>query len=167
MPLHIHHRQDRYQKKGHLMEYHKEFIKDFAERTKANLEFIEGRAKRGDTVFEVTQLINSTLGLLVFPKEQYMRKIPDTSLAELEEQGWPRIKVVEGKLPEDNLQQLMRYLRNGIAHCNIEFYSNDHRQVDGLYIWNNGATTWKAKLSIDDLRNITKCFIKMINEDYR
>ena len=53
-------------------------IRDFAVRTRANLTRIndlatveKGTDPESRTVFEVTQLINSMLGLLVFPKEAY------------------------------------------------------------------------------------------------
>jgi hypothetical protein len=61
------------------MDYQKEFIIDFARRTRANLEFIES-AKRPD-VFEVTQLFNSMLGLLVFPQQSYIDRIPKNATA--------------------------------------------------------------------------------------
>lgn len=55
---------------GDFVGYH-DVLKDSAKRTQKNLEFIE-KTKRDSPfieVFEVTQLINSLLGLLVFPKE--------------------------------------------------------------------------------------------------
>ena len=51
------------------------FIRDFAERTTENLHIIEGFGKDHDRK-EVTQLINSFLGLLVVPSERY-KKEPD------------------------------------------------------------------------------------------
>lgn len=57
------------------MEYHERFIIDFAKRTRANLEFIEQAKPSGDQVFEVTQLVNSLLGLLVFSRERYLREM--------------------------------------------------------------------------------------------
>lgn len=61
------------------------FERVFAKRTLANLEFIEKEveSKRNegfedkdiDYVFEVTQLINSFVGLLIFPKESYYRNV--------------------------------------------------------------------------------------------
>jgi len=107
------------------MEYHDEIVIDFARRTRANLEFIENSRKLGEEVFEVTQLANSLLGLLVFPREHYMGSIPDTPLPELVEQGWPEVRITHGQLPENTLKELMRMLRNSIAHCNVEFLVGD------------------------------------------
>lgn len=53
---------------------------DFAERTKVNLEIIRDQlnTKPPSEVFEVTQLVNSMMGLLIFPKEEYwFNKIRD------------------------------------------------------------------------------------------
>jgi hypothetical protein len=57
-------------------------VKDFAERTMANLKTIERMHQDGRPVFETTQLINSCLGLLVFPQQTYVDSIPKLSLME-------------------------------------------------------------------------------------
>ncbi|NMC57860.1 MAG: hypothetical protein GYA51_00475 [Candidatus Methanofastidiosa archaeon] len=65
------------------MEY-ENLVVDFITRTKMNLEFIENQALKNNKVFEVTQLINSMLGLLVFPCETYINLIPQKSISVLE-----------------------------------------------------------------------------------
>lgn len=150
------------------MDYQKEFILDFARRTRANLEFIEAAEARGDRVFEVTQLANSLLGLLVFPREHYMDSIPNTPLSDLVEQGWPTVRTTLGQLPQETLRQLMRMLRNSIAHCNVEFVASEDSQIVGLKVWNNdkhGSMTWHAELSISDLRAIAFKFINLIENN--
>lgn len=148
------------------MDYHKEFIIDFARRTRTNLEFIESAQKDGNRVFEVTQLANSLLGLLVFPREQYMQSIPDTPLSELVNRGWPNIHTTHGRLPQETLRQLMRMLRNSIAHCNVEFLPDQDMQIVGIRVWNGPRNnkTWQAELSIADLRSIAVNFIELIQE---
>jgi len=149
------------------MEYHQEFILDFAERTRSNLEFIEAAEAEGDNVYEVTQLANSLLGLLVFPREHYLQSIPDTPLAVLVDKGWPKIKTTYGVLPQETLQQLVRMLRNSIAHCNVEFSCDRNRQVDGIKVWNNknNQKSWEAQLSIADLRCLAFKFIELIESE--
>lgn len=161
------------------MNYHENVIIDFARRTRANLEYIEAAKGRGETVFEVTQLANSLLGLLVFPQQRYFSKIPETPLAELVEKGWPRIEATHGELPKDNLRQLLRMLRNSIAHCNVEFIAETagtNEIITGIKVWNTievekteegkktkvRRKTWEATLSIQDLRTIVFKFIEMI-----
>ena len=146
------------------MEYQEAFIIDFAKRTRANLEFIEAEQKRGGNVFEVTQLANSLLGLLVFPREHYMDSIPDTPLCELVQQGWPEIRTTHGRLPQETLASLMRMLRNSIAHCNVKFIAGPDKQICGIKVWNTnrGEQTWEAELSLSDLRAIAFKFIELI-----
>jgi hypothetical protein len=149
------------------VDYQKDFIIDFARRTRSNLEYIEKAQERGESVFEVTQLANSLLGLLVFPREQYMSRIPDTPLTVLIEQGWPEITTTHGGLKEDTLKQLMRMLRNGIAHCNVEFTADDRSQITGLRIWNTKghSKTWEVTLTVADLRAIAFKFVELLAED--
>ena len=151
------------------MDYQKEFIVDFAKRTRANLEFIENSSD--SNVYEVTQLFNSMLGLLVFPQQSYMDRIPETPLRELIISGWPTIKVITGKPSYDNLRQLIRMLRNGVSHCNVRFIADDKNQLKGLRIWNHeggrsqNPKNWEAELSIQDLRTIALKFIELIESE--
>jgi hypothetical protein len=153
------------------MEY-KNILADFAERTLANLKQIrcldaaqerDGVSAGERSTYPVTQLINSLLGLIVFPKENYGRHIPTKTLAELVQEGWPNLEITHpapecsarrntrGQRTEstdedrpcpdhrnqrqkarcrryhggcDTLAELVRVLRNGVAHFNIEFVPN-------------------------------------------
>ena len=150
------------------MEY-KNIVKDFARRTRSNLNLIKSlqELEPGIEVYEVTQLINSMLGLLVFPQQRYVNEIPKTTLRDLVEQGWPIPRVV-GDYPQvKNLNQLVRYLRNAISHFNVEFLSDPTLQIQGLRVWNmwDGKTTWKAELTIEDIEGITDKFVQLILEE--
>jgi hypothetical protein len=147
------------------MEY-KHLVKDFARRTKSNLVFLESRAGDPDfEVFEVTQLVNSMLGLLVFPKEAFFRHLPPTPLSELAKKGWPAISLLEGDPPCRDLRTLIRYLRNSVAHFNLEFTSDGH-VLTGLKVWNTTpdrtTVVWKAVLSLQDLRLLLDKFLELI-----
>lgn len=156
---------------------YQEIIRDFAIRTRQNLEFIEMHQGRGESVFEVTQLVNSMLGLLVFPQQRYYSRIPTTPLAELVSQGWPDIKptqrVIDSEFFRDcrTLRDLVRYLRNAISHFNLEFIP-DHTDgsVRGLRLWNidtknpQHPITWETELSITDLRLISLRFIELLEK---
>jgi len=100
---------------------YEDVIRDFAERTRLNLRAIERLETDGHDVYEVTQLVNSTLGLLVFPQQEFVDRIPETPLTELVRDGWPVPTVRRGADRVNNLNQLIRYLRNAIAHFNIQF----------------------------------------------
>lgn len=148
------------------MEYDKhKTVRDFAERTWKNYIFIEQSAhERTAEVYEVTQLINSLLGLLVFPQQQYMQQIPETPLEELYVAGWPQIKMISGESECRTLRDLVRYLRNSIAHFNMEFYSNDNGELTGLLVWNMRGRhkNWVALMTLDDIKLFTKRFIEML-----
>ena len=152
------------------MEY-QDLVRDFAERTKKNLEAIEHLLRQGKEVYEITQLINSMLGLLVFPREEFVSRIPKTPLTDLHRDGWPTPKVIDGFPRVKHLRELVRYLRNAIAHFNIEFISNSDRQISGVRLWNTdprtNTKTWEAELNPEDLRNIAERFTDLILRESR
>lgn len=149
------------------MEY-KQVVRDFVERTRINLVNIDKSLSEGGEVYEVTQLVNSLLGLLVFPEQYYIHQIPKTPLDELENQGWPSIKVVGDYPPAKDLQEQMRFLRNSIAHFNLKFLTNEKAQILGIRVWNENLhvnshpITWKADISLDNLRMLVSKFVDLI-----
>ena len=66
---------------------YEEVVRDFARRTKANLLAIERLSASGEEVYEVTQLVNSMLGLLVLPQQEFVDRIPETPLEQLRRDG--------------------------------------------------------------------------------
>lgn len=108
-------------------------IKCFVERTKENLQNYQGN-------FEITQLINSMLGLLVFPAQKYF---PNNATKEYKQHILNLLNEYEislDKLPQStrkiDLYEYIRKLRNGIAHAHIELLSNSGDEIDQLKIWN-------------------------------
>lgn len=149
------------------MEYQEEFIIDFARRTRANLHHIQTAVQMDKDVYEFTQLVNSLLGLLVFPREHYFGTIPNTPLSVLVQQGWPEIRPTFGQLQEETLPQLLRMLRNGVAHCNLEFLADNNQELQRLRVWNcksGGRKTWEVEMSRDDLRTLAYKFIELLEE---
>ena len=136
-------------------------IRDFAQRTRTNLRIIEDLQAKGGEAYEVTQLVNSMLGLLVFPKERVFDQIPQTSLSDLEADGWPIPRVV-GDFPQaKDLRELIRYLRNAIAHFHIEFIGET---IQSVRVWNTSrnGTTWKAEVGLKELRAIAERFTDLL-----
>lgn len=147
------------------MEYD-DLLRDFAQRTKANLLAIQRARNDGGDVYETTQLINSLLGMVVLPSERFANDIPCTELRELVKQGWP-VPEVSGEFPApDNLRQLMRYLRNAVAHFNVKFQVDHQGHISGLLVWNVDLETkkknWKATLSISQLELLVMRFAELI-----
>ncbi len=149
---------------------YEDVIADFARRTEANLHTIRRLAREGGATpaFEVTQLVNSMLGLLVFPQQRYIERIPETPIADLASNGWPIPQVV-GDYPQvPHLRQLVRMLRNAVAHCNLEFEPGVGNEIHALTVWNTdprtGKVTWRARLTVADLDSITTKFVALLLE---
>lgn len=145
------------------MEY-QDVIRDFAWRTLKNLESVDRLSYDGAEVYETTQLINSMLGLLVFPRERYLDSIPKTDLKQLAAEGWPIPRLVGDCEHPNDLRDLIRLMRNAIAHFNIEFLTSQG-QISGIKIWNKdryGRKNWMAELDLNELREITLRFINLI-----
>lgn len=148
---------------------YKYVVRDFAQRTHSNLTFIEAHVSQNPDaqLYEVTQLINSLLGLLVFPQQRFYDRIPPTPIQELSAQGWPNIQTLSGMPPCDNLRDLVRYLRNAIAHFNLEFMADPAtHHITGLQLWNTykDKETWRIQLTIPQLRQLAFRFIDLIEE---
>lgn len=147
---------------------YEDVIADFAQRTAANLQAIRAsRSQEGhEPVYEVTQLVNSMLGLLVFPQQRYVDRIPQTPLEELVRNGWP-VPAVVGDYPQvSDLRELIRMLRNAVAHCNLEFKPGPAGEIQRLIVWNTHPrthkVTWKAMLTVADLDGITERFTGLL-----
>src|SRR5215208_943456 len=113
------------------MEY-ESLVHDFARRTRANLQTIQRLSETGGEgpVYEVTQLVNSLLGLLIFPQQKLFAFIPEISLSELQADGWPVPRVTGDFAQVWDLRQLVRYLRNAIAHCNVRFSADSRGNLN-------------------------------------
>lgn len=101
------------------MEYEPEFAQSFMRRTLDIAESYSG-------AYDATLLINCLLGLLIVPKETLLDKIPSTPFESLAEWGIrPESIKSHGKCDYGqehalNLRQLVRRLRNAVAHFHIE-----------------------------------------------
>lgn len=149
---------------------YEDVVADFAHRTRRNLRAIESLQAEGADVFEATQLINSMLGLLVFPREEFVARIPRIPLSALEAEGWPVPTMRPGFAAAADLAELVRYLRNAISHFNIEFIGDGQGQIRTVRLWNKdraGTKTWEADLGLRELRGISDRFIDLLLEQSR
>ena len=143
---------------------YEDVVADFAWRTQQNLRAIETAEQNGACVFETTQLINSMLGLLVFPREEFVDRIPKTPLSQLRSEGWPVPRVRPGFAQASDLAELVRYLRNAISHFNLKFQRDSQSRISGVRVWNTrcGEKTWEADLQLDELRGIAEHFTELL-----
>jgi hypothetical protein len=182
------------------MEHDDPVLASIANRTLANLTRIElidrEEADRGvdmaqRSVYPVTQLINSLLGLIVFPKEEYSRAISDRPLTKLYQEGWPTLEISHPNprciatrpRSEDQmrceqnhsgcttLHQLIRVLRNGVSHFNIEFQNHEPLQLGGreiaaIEVSNRcpccHRVTTTIRLTIDQVRELAVRYARLI-----
>jgi hypothetical protein len=125
-----------------------------------NLNIIENLKVETGKGREVTQLVNSFLGVFSFPWEEWNKELKDISLDSPEGQLWPGIVRLDIR-DEDpkTLGALVRLVRNAFSHGNIIFHSDSETdEITSLTVWNthpdSGLRTWAATLDIATLRNL-------------
>ena len=136
-------------------------VRDFAQRTRHNLDRIRQLENQNQPVFAVTQLINSLLGLLVFPRQEFLNRIPATPVSELEANGCPVPVVDPGFETPPHLRKLAGYLRHAVAHFHIEPIANEDGEIEGFSFWNinnHGHIDWKASMNINDIDKFVSLF---------
>ena len=140
----------------------------FAQRTRKNLAYIEAAFAEGADVHVATQLVISLLGLVVFPTERnVVRQLETLRLSELEALGWPRWEFELGS--SETLEQLMRYLRNAVAHGRIHF-SSESRTLSEIsvqaenYAPKATSPNWRVRISATDLRSFCLKFIDLVEQ---
>jgi hypothetical protein len=142
-------------------------IRDVMRRTIANLEFIEHHAGPNGP-YEVTQLLNSFLGALAHPWEAMRNDLLALPLAEAADRGWPMIqKERPSDCDPESLGDLIRLMRNGFAHGNIELLPGKKGEIRALLVWNNnqsGRRTWGAMITVEAARKFLLCFVELIDE---
>ena len=127
------------------MEYPKDkkkFIKEFANRTIENYTYIKSREGAPD--FSVTQLINSFLGLIVFPSEgiENYELLSELRKKKLDQINWLEFEYVAHPEIEENTPQefgdFIRFLRHGIAHGLLDFETEgETKEISAILIRND------------------------------
>lgn len=149
----------------------KERVRGLMERTLFNLDYIHRRQRGKDGPFEVTQLLNSFLGALIHPKEAWFEFIPMMPISELAEDGWPPIPnrydlfSPERTKPESpkHLQDLVRLMRNALAHGNMELIPDRQGNINGIRLWNlnkQDKVTWATQIDTFNLDQFLRRFVK-------
>lgn len=141
---------------------------EFIVRTETNLRAIENLRKQGEHVYEVTQLINSLLGLLVYPREVFFDDIPIVTRETMKKDGWP--------LPDEEISQiqclsaLVKNMRNAVAHFNIEIITNKN-DIEGIRFKNylphdteRREPVWIGVYSLDSLKRFVDMFLARISK---
>ena len=83
---------------------------DFAERTVENYHYLE------NSKYDMTQLINSSVALLIVPEQWYFEKITDNLNTELPFEELKK-QIIRNKYSEDaDSQSICRHMRNAVSH---------------------------------------------------
>jgi hypothetical protein len=146
---------------GYNME---QFLGDFAKRTVKNMNYIFNHTEEGN-LFEVTQLINSLLGLIIIPAEAYKRKVKDVQLKHcapteykntynlikqcVEENryycDYPKNTNTIMRGNEHSVVDFITHIRNAVAHGGnkgIHFFPlEEHGRITSVYFYDNDEIT--------------------------
>ncbi|MFK4766030.1 HEPN family nuclease [Desulfobaculum sp. SPO524] len=171
------------------MEY-QQFLKDFVERTTENLKIIQEQKKHHDKGYEVTQLINSCLGLIVFVNENKSNfeatEISYDALIKKQKEhsfsfndSTARIKYTELSLDKNDTPQKTRklkhkaptkstleHMRHSLAHSNIGIIAKDH-QIKGLTLKNKlggEKTIWHIAITIEEFLKLLDFLTQQVHE---
>jgi hypothetical protein len=164
------------------MEYGKDPIIEFARRTKCNLDHIQEQVewqkskRETPALYEVTQLINSLLGIIVHPKESLPPHFFDIELDKLYQKGWPEFRLATEEIDDhcitlpQTLLGLLRLMRNAIAHNQIAYISlpPDTGDIESIHFWNKPGKNkiWEIEVSINQLRKfVTLLLDHIISQD--
>jgi hypothetical protein len=142
-------------------------VRDVMRRTMFNLDLIQ-RQETPSGPFYVTQLVNSFLGALAHPWERFKKELRTIPIAEALAQGWPEIAKERMTDSEPkHLCELLRVMRNGIAHGNIVFLPNEKDEIRAIRVWNNdpkGHRTWGAILTVEVMRSMLDRFVELAEQ---
>ena len=138
------------------MEYDTDnLVKDFFKRTCYNFDLYMEEHCRNPEVYknEVTMIINSFLGLLVFVQQKHQNDLHSINITRIIDNA-----DYGNDKDEKTVLDFFRHLRNSIAHgnCIKDFTVDENGQIDSLVFrdYHNKSRTFEAKLSIDDIKDL-------------
>lgn len=123
------------------MQYEK-FKRDFIIRTKENL--LKITEQNG---YEVTQLINSSVGMLIVPEQKFYNEIDNSFVNEA---TLNEINLCIDSKNKMSLKEIVRHLRNSISHSRIKF-ENDNGEISKIFFEdsNEKEITFLAEIEVD------------------
>lgn len=131
------------------MSYFNDFERLFMRRSLKLIEAYSGE-------YETTLLLNTLVGLLFFPHERMRDLIPETPIQALGEWGFNPGCIVNAGANKDinniDLRELVRRLRNAVAHCTVTPIPNDYRPCEGFYFVDRNG--FEADIPTDQLKSL-------------
>ena len=126
------------------MKYDADFKHEFLHRTLFLIKEYKGP-------YNATFLVNCLLGLLIVPRETWYEDIPEEDFNSLPNWGIERDSITPGNgySHPPNLRQLVKKLRNAVAHFDVEPISEGNEVGGFLFKDRDG---FRAALSLDEIR---------------
>ncbi len=150
-----------------------DFLSDFINRTLTNLTYIQQAEKQGQEVYEVTQLVNSFLGLIILPQQYGDGLIMDTDICPIllkDLQNAITTNTYKGKRKDPTFNNILYHLRNALSHGKLDFRNEEHNgkmQISSIEFSDNDIKNKNQKfiitLNIEQIEQLTKCTIKNFN----
>ena len=156
------------------MEYNKQdFLSDFINRTLTNLEYIQQAEKQGKTVYEVTQLVNSCLGVIVFLQQYGDGLITDADICPIllqDLQNSITTNTYKRNRKKTNFNNILYHLRNALSHGKLDFTNEEHdgkMQISSIKFTDTDIKDKNQKfiitLNIAQIEQLAKSTIKISN----
>lgn len=137
-------------------------VNTFIQRTQENLKIIASQDPEKSSKYEVTQAVNSLLGLLIIPvermKDTAMRKSFDHEIIEL----------IDITTRNQN-KPLLNQIRNCVAHGNIGFRAKvpDSSEIGFITLGctkTSNKREFQAKISVDNLFKLTDKLCELLKD---
>ncbi len=153
-----------------MMYDNKNFLKDFVNRTLTNLEYIQQAEKQGKEVYEVTQLVNSCLGLVVLLQQYGDGLFTDVDICPslLKDLQNSIIKnTYKGRRKERNFNNILYHLRNALSHGKLNFEKEERNgkvEISNIEFIDINAKDeiqqFIINLNVKQIDKLAKCAIK-------
>ncbi len=140
------------------MSEYRTFPNDFIYRTKSIMYSYSGK-------YGVTNLINCCLGLIVIPKQAFHHSIPNENTTDdIQAVGISKENITLLVDKKYGLRNIVRHIRNGIAHGNIDQRS-ENGEIVGLRIYDKDDATspdnFSIEFTIDEFKNFAIVFSEL------
>ena len=143
-----------------IMMYKEKFEKEFISRTIVLLKQYEKcRCINTEHRYENTLFLNLCLGLLIIPKQAYDAEFKLLRKEKITKEFWG----IKADLGEYNVYDVIRHMRNGIAHSRCEFLSKDNKTITHISIKDvdrDESETFNVTLTIQEF---TKFVLSVYN----
>jgi hypothetical protein len=136
---------------------------DFINRTRENLEKYSGK-------YEVTNLINCCLGLIIIPKQKLKDKMPKYVFNNEDNSfGITKSNIPYEEKSNFDLSNVLRHIRNGLAHGRID-QKTHNCEIVGLRIHDklneNENENFVIEFSIEEFKNFAVKISDLFRRNY-